>query len=359
MAKNRDIDLTPEEQEDLAESMPQLLDAIENGSPVASAWLTSWRSKRGLTQEAIAQAEEIRQEVTPAALEPEQATLSQWCGFPTDMTRCSPFFPMKPNELGHREFLRDFIISSANWGEIKYTGPKLSTYEEDVLMVLLAVLDGESQHRQIEHIVEIENGKVTERKSYTYKGPAWPLLRLLGYKKPGKDAYKRLISALELMGVAGVKLCISDGKTKGGKKRSPRITQLATMLACIRWDDKKKELTATVNPFFYETYMAGRLTLMDVAKRIGLRGNIAKSLYRFIQSHRQNPVFAGHFLTLADALNMDREQPAKEIRRALKTAINELIRQGILMKKSGFVDTDIIKLNRAMGALPRHEKKSV
>lgn len=354
------IELTPEELAELAENSPQLLEAIEKGNPVAAPWLASWRSKRSVCEEAQEQSAEVRKEVASAveASSPEQVSLVQWCGFPTDMTRCSPFFPMKPNELGHREFLRDFIITSANWGEIKYTGPKLSTYEEDVLMVLLAVLDDQSQHRRIDPIIEIADGKVTERKSYTYKGPAWPLLRLLGYKKPGKDAYKRLISALELMGVAGVKLCISDGKTKGGKRRSPRITQLTTMLACVLWDDKEKILRATVNPFFYETYMAGRVTLMDVAKRIGLKGNIAKSLYRFVQSHRQNPVFVGHFLTLADALNMDREQPAKEIRRSLKTAINELVRQGVLMKKSGFVDTDIIKLNRAMEALPNQEKKN-
>ena len=67
----------------------------------------------------------------------------------------------------------------------------------------------------------------------------------------------------------------------------------------------------------------------------------------------------GHFLTLADALNMDREQPAKEIRRALKTAINELIRNGVLLKKSGFVDTDIIRLNRAEDALPQKEEKKL
>lgn len=351
MTQEKNTSLTPEEQGELAENLPMLLRAIESGSPVGTAWLTQWRSKRALGEEAIDQAEAIHQEVKAAP--PEQGHIAQWCGFPTDMTRCSPFFPMNPKELGHREFLRDFVITSANWGEIKYTGPKLSTYEEDVLLVLLAVLDGQSQHRQIEHIIEIADGKVTERKSYTYKGPAWPLLRLLGYKKPGKDAYKRLISALELMGVAGVKLCISDGKAKGGKKRSPRITQLATMLVCVRWDDKEKVLTATVNPFFYETYMAGTVTLLDVAKRVGLKGNISKALYRFIQSHRKNPVFVGHFLTLADALNMDREQPAKEIRRQLKAAILELIRHGVLTKKSRFVEQDILRLERDEKALPK------
>lgn len=357
MTQEKNTVLAPEEQAQIAENLPMLLQAIESGSPIASAWLAQWRSKRTLSEEATAQAEGIRQEVATAP--PEQGTIAHWCGFPTDMTRCSPFFPMNPKELGQREFLRDFLITSANWGEIKYTGPKLSTYEEDVLMVLLALLNGQSQHRQLEHITEIAGGEITERKSYTYKGPAWPLLRLLGYKKPGKDAYKRLISALELMGVAGVKLCISDGKTKGGKKRSPRITQLATMLACVRWDDKEKFLTATINPFFYETYMAGAITLLDVAKRVELKGVISKALYRFVQSHRKNPIFVGHFLTLADALNMDREQPLKNTRRFLKAAISELIRHGVLTKKSRFVEQDIIKLERTPEALPEKNNKKI
>lgn len=340
--------LTPEEQ---AQAPAGLLAAIENGSVVARAWLASWRSQRSIGEEATAQAEEIKQEIATAikTAPQEQASLAQWCGFPTDMTRCSPFFPMQRNELGKREFLRDFIITSSNWGEILYNGPKLSTYEEDSLMALLALLDGTSKNK---HISEVEG-----RKTYTYKGPALPLLRILDYKRPGKEAYKRLISSLELLVYSGLKLLISSGKTKTGKRRSPKIIYITTILSSVIWDDEKKELSVTVNPFFYETYMAGSITLIDVAKRMSLKGAISKSLYRFVQSQRANPIFAGHFLTLADALNIDREQPAYKIRDSLKRAINELIRQGVLMKKSGFVDQDIIKLNRESEALPNTRAK--
>lgn len=290
MTQSKNIDLTPEEQAELAENMPQLLEALEKGSPVAGAWLASWRGKRSVTDEAREQAEEIRQEVAAAieAAGPEQISLVQWCGFPTDMTRCSPFFPMNPNGLGERRFLRNYIITSANWGEIRYTGPQLSTYEEDALLALLAVLDGQSKHRKSSFVCELpekfnrdtgcfddvtvvfdnpEDAPIETRKTYTYKGPALPLLRILyGKRTPSKKDYVRFMDALELMTVAGVKLSISAGKTKSGKRRASRITQMSAMLAGVRWDDKKKELTATINPFFYETYLAGRVTLMDVAK---------------------------------------------------------------------------------------------
>ena len=95
---------------------------------------------------------------------------------------------------------------------------------------------------------------------------------------------------------------------------------------------------------------------LTIVKRIGLKGVISKALYRFVQSHRQNPVFVGHFLTLADALNMDREQPTKNTRRFLKMAIAELIRQGILTRKSRFLDQDIVSLERSVEALPGAEQ---
>ena len=353
MTQSRNIDLTPEEQAELAEKMPMLLEALEKGSPVAPAWLANWRSKRGITEEAREQAAEIQKAVAAAveAAGPAQASLAQWCGFPTDMTRCSPFFPMNAKELGERRYLEDFIITSANWGGIKYSGPQLSIYEEDAIMALLAVLEDVSQYRQV--------SEAEGRKTYSYRGPALPLLRLLGYARPGRDAYKRVVAALKRLMSAVLELSISVGKTKSGRKRPPRRIYLSNMLSGVHWDEDTKELTATINPFFYETYLAGRVTLMDVAKRMRLKGLNAKALYRFVQSQRQNPVFVGHFLTLADALNMGRDQPAKEVRRALKTAINELIRNGVLLKKSGFVDTDIIKLNRAEDSLPKREEKKL
>ncbi len=353
MTQDRTIELTPEEQAEFSKTMPDIVERIERRDRQAIAALNGLRYRMSLLTQAREQAEEIKKEVAAAieASGPEQGHLAHWCGFPTDMTRCSPFFPMNVKELGHRAFLRDFLITSANWGEITYTGPQLSIYEEDALMALLAVLDDVSSHKQV---TEDEG-----RKTYTYKGPALPLLRLLGYARPGKDAYKRLVASLKLLMSSVIELSISKGKTKVGKKRSPRSIHLSNILSGVDWNDETKELTATINPFFYETYMAGRVTLMDVAKRMSLKGLNAKALYRFIQSQRQNPVFAGHFLTLADALNMDREQPAYQLRRQLKTAINELIRQGVLMKKSGFVDTDIIKLERTADTLPAKKTQAL
>ena len=111
-----DTTLTPEERAVAPEGLVKALEQPDN--PVGKAWLVAWRKRQSMSEEAIAQAEEIHQEISAAMQEPEQGNLAHWCGFPTDMTRCSPFFPMNQNQLGDRRYLEDFIITSANGADL-------------------------------------------------------------------------------------------------------------------------------------------------------------------------------------------------------------------------------------------------
>jgi len=283
---------------------------------------------------------------------PAQESLFKWVGFPTDMTRVSPFFPMNVKDLKDRPFMKNLVITAAGWGKITYTGPKLSTYDEDTLLVLLACLESTSKHRS-------ETMFKDGRKTYTYKGPVLPLLQALGYNSPGKEAYARFIESLRLLAGAVVELSISSGQ-RGNEKKDPRFTSMSAILANATWDNESKVLSVTINPFFYEAYLSGTVTLMDVAKRMSLPGGIARSLYRFVQSHRDRQVFSGHFLTLAQVLNMDTAQPRRKVRELLKKAISELVKQGVLLEKSCFVTRDVVVLHRSNNALPsRLPDKSV
>lgn len=360
-ATGKDLTLTPEERAELETTGHRLLEALAKGekeggfhATIAAAWLSSWRRRDA--DEAKAQAAEVKVLIEPEGQPaPEQGSLMQWCGFPTDMTRVSPFFPLAQQEMKDRPFMRDFLITAAGWGEILYTGPKLSIFDEDTLLALLALLEIVTPHRS-----ETQDGE--GRKTYTYRGPALPLLSLLhGKRRPNAKDYKRLIGSLEMLAVAGVKLKVA-ARTKTGKRKEPRFTSMSSMLSNVAWDEEKKELSATINPFFYETYFSGTVTLMDVQKRMAISGSIAKGLYRFVQSHSaKSPLWTGHFLTLAQTLNMDTEQPAFKIRQLLKNAINELVAQGVLTKQSRIMRQDIVTLDRALGALPapRRPRKKV
>lgn len=103
---------------------------------------------------------------------PKEERPSLWCGYPTSIARVSPFFPMNNLEKGRRDALmRDpditsrekgsiaasgafFFkerISSGPWGDILYTGPKLSVEEEDVLMALLAIIESGAEGAEARH----------------------------------------------------------------------------------------------------------------------------------------------------------------------------------------------------------------
>jgi hypothetical protein len=343
----KDLTLTPEERAKLEATGHPLLSLLEEADDpgkkaMAAGWLAAWRNPPSESEEAKAIFSKVQDLVAPGGkLPPEQGDLMQFCGFPTDMTRVSPFFPIAQHELHDRTLLKDFLITAANWGEIRYTGPKLSIYEEDALMALLAVVESVSSKYK-------DNNATHEgKRTYAYKGPALPLLKILGCnRRPSAKDYKRLINSLELLTTTGVKLSVSDGKTKGGKRKT-RYSTMSAMLSAVTWDDEKKELYAAVNPYFYEMYLSGRYTLLDIQKRMAIGGSIAKAMYRFVQSHKQKaPIWEGNYRVLAMTLNMDMEQPAFTLRRFLKRAITELVKQAVLTNQS-HMKGDIVTLYRA------------
>lgn len=340
----------PEEVRELEKENPVLLHALLEGKPAARAWYSYWKRAKEQpdSREAREQAAFFQAGITRILAGDENA----WCGYPTDMTRCSPFFPVNSRENTSRDYLENFVISSTNWGTITYTGPKLSTYEEDVLIALLAMLDSSSQTRYLSE----QDGRTT----YTYKGAVLPLLKLLGYKRPGSKDYDRLIQALRRMTVAAVEFSISTGKSVSGQKRDPRVNQMAAILSSVLWEDtEKNQLIVTINPFFYENYIRGSVTMLNISTRIKIRGSIAKAMYRFVQSHKKDLVFTGHFSLLSEALNMDDSQPLWKTRQLLKTAIRELILRKILTEQSGFLSQDVVKLERTSLTFPPQKKRTV
>ena len=268
-------------------------------------------------------AAEVHAEVAPkGALPPEQGWMA-FAPMPSDLCRVSPFFPMGKNEMAVRPFIRGLAITKSAWGEVTYTGPKLSTFEEDVLLAVLALL------KTVEPTGD-------DKPVWNYTGPLRPILTAMGYKRTGSDNYRRVKAALELLAVAGVKL-----QTKRGK------WAMTTMLTWAGGDDKSRDISVTVNPYFAEVYAAGAVNLLDLAKRAELSRPVSKALHRFATSHRGD--WRGHFLTLAAAINLDLDTPQKELRRQIKQAMTELRKVGVLSSRSKFSSDDVVTLALATG----------
>jgi hypothetical protein len=295
--------------------------------------------KTSIEQETQQTIEDTKQQILSDA---KKAVTQAWlpaCPMPTDLCRVSPFFPMNRNELKERVFIEEMVIMKSSWGEIQFYGPKLSTYEEDVFMAILALFN------DIYKKTETTNNQTT----YTYKGPFYPLLKLVKGPKPSKTEYGRVYRALKLLNVSGFNLVIC-------KDNKVQKEQLLNILSYAEWDHNTKELKIILNPYFYETYIKGNFTLIEIEQRMRLTSPIAKAIHRFILSHRDN-TWQGHFLTLAAALNLNIEQPAFEIRRLIKLSIGQLIKENILTNKSKFIYQDIVKLDRNPEVVER--KKSL
>ncbi|PIU50020.1 MAG: hypothetical protein COS92_03555 [Desulfobacterales bacterium CG07_land_8_20_14_0_80_52_14] len=271
-------------------------------------------------------AAEIFSQVMPDGQEPPEQLWMSFCPMPTDLCRVSPFFPLhqKDVNVAKRPFISDMVITSSSWGSIKFTGPKLSVFEEDVLMAVLALLD-QAGRRSVTNV----GGQTT----YAYRGPLLPLLKVMGLSS-GSANYNRFRRALELLHSSVIKMEIYKRDTKG--KRKIGNWYVSNILSAAKWDDKAKELYVIVNPHFYECYAAGNVTLISTIQRSRLKSPISKALHRFVMSHRDRS-WKGHFLTLASSLNLNEDQPKKERKRYIVRAVNELVKNNILDPKSGFV----------------------
>ncbi len=340
----------------------------------------------------------------PSAAPTEEGNSVIWCGYPTSIARVSPFFPMNNLEKGRRDRLvRDLNvpsheknriaasgifffkerISSGPWGDILYTGPKLSVEEEDVLMALLAIIESGPEGFTArtarmrgaagseEDFVPLAPGvpeapyvsggvaafpepvrsafpESGQGEKFTYRGPLLPILRLMGHKRPGRNHYTRLVTGLTCLAHGTIELVVREH----GQETFYDLTHIISNLRLRGKSDAERDISVTISPFFREMYVANRLTWIDVAKRCQIRGSIAKAMYRFCQSHRENPVFRGDIRTLILALNMDPNIPLKESRRQIRDAIAELVARKVLEKSSLLTKGNIVILNRTVEALP-------
>lgn len=253
---------------------------------------------------------------------PQDSQDKQNAALPRAFTRISPFHPVSQADLKNRPYLEDVVLVDNAWGSLVFDGPKLSIFDEDCLLAVLALIDA-------------GQGQVTDEK-YTYKGPLLPVLKLMGYKSGsiGKTNYKRVKKAFKRMSNSSITLELKDGSWA-----------ITPFLSKGEWDEDEKILTVTCNPYFYEQYINGSITLLDVRERAQLKAPTSKALYRFMNSHKGR-TWQGHFTTLAKAINLDTERPKYKIRDNIKRAITELVQNKILTEKSTFINQNIVFLER-------------
>lgn len=358
---------TPEERARMSPEMSAALDGKGEKWQRAAAKGMLDHIRRTAAEATLSESEPPQAATAPVVIEPEvvegeeqeepkgrKAKGRKNVPVPTDVARCSFFFPLRRNHLQKRFYLEDVLVSYSKWGQVYLSGPQMTTQDEDVLLALIAVMREHPEHirtniRTNEHGFPYGEDEECAKdfyenlpKTITYYGPIWPIAQKLGYKKPGKNEYKRIIKTLALLqSFVAKEFDISDGK-KGFRR-----VKLTHIVECTTWDENDKKLFVVMTPLFYKAMIADKsvkVSMLDLQTRFALSGEIAKALHRFMSSH--SGALTCHFSKVAEAINMNTKQPKYEQRRKLKDAVDELIKHGFLAKGSGFVDTDTLALIR-------------
>lgn len=273
-----------------------------------------------------------------------QEQLKLFSPFPTELTRTTCFFPMSTKEMANRPYIKEMVIASHSWGEVVYSGPKLSVFDEDLLMFLLAAIN-EANEKFIDQVDGV--------RTYTYRGSLHKILHAKNVKRAiGKGDYKDALASFKLM--TGARLDLTTTTIGPGGKKIPKKTTFKNLITGGEYDHETGAFVCSVNPYFYETYAAGTVTWMDVAMRARIKSPNAKALYRFIQSHREDR-WQGPYMTLAASLNIDLNLPNNKIRAHIRSSISDLIELDVLLQGSRLEANNVILLRNPKP----HPKKKI
>ena len=260
---------------------------------------------------------EVQDHVQKATGKPLQLKLAF---MPTEIARTSPFFPMGRVEKTNRPIYNDFIINNS-WGTISISGQKLSIQDESVLLAILFLV---KKHK-------------TEKISTDYSA----ICNIMGISR-GLNSYKSIEEGLLRL----VKAVVETKLYGTDDLRKKDVVQIisGSILSNVNLKPKSTKVDVTVNPYFLALYGVNMTTSIDLDKRSNLKGDVAKALYRFLETHKGGGVPYG-ISTLILAINLNAEQPLTELRRIIKKSLAELQRNGIV-KKWKIDKNDLVHISR-------------
>jgi hypothetical protein len=263
-------------------------------------------------------ASRVHEEIYSAAAQ-QELKLSP---LPTSMCRVSPFFPLSKAELVTRKQMNNLVIGTGSWGTLTYSGPQLSIHEEDHLFGILGLMQ-------------------KKKSSFELICYAKEILEFCD-QNYSKGEYERLKKSLDLM--LNCKITLSRPSSQIKKRKRSIKWDSANILSFVGGDDSTGKLKIVPNPYFYEMYLAKDYTLLDIQRRAKIKGLISKALYRFVMSHQYTPDPIPYSLeTMTQVLNLNESLPPWKRRQQIEAAIEELIKEKILLKASR-VDRDTNKV---------------
>jgi len=243
---------------------------------------------------------ELRQELQ----HPPHEQMALFSFMPTSMTRTSPFFPMSRQQMKDR--MPEKLTFPTAWGEVSFTGSRLSVYDESILLNLLFL---SAKHQSVEFVT-------TQHE----------ICKLMGVT-PAKSTYDSIWNSIVRMRQTDVELKIFSGT---GRNRKLSKEMGGAIISFSGTDHKTGKLKIVLNAYFIETYAEGLLTNIDIKFRASLSGDITKSLYRFFQSQRplyKTGKYSVSLLKLCTAINLTNPE-TRRLRLRIRAGLKELKAKG-------------------------------
>jgi hypothetical protein len=266
-----------------------------------------------------------RQE-TEKAIEAHIKEPCQLSFLPGDLSRVSPFKPMRRRDMKAAKFQESHYFPQGYkaqrvWGTLVINSPDLAIREEDLFLLVL--------RRWVQ-------AGLPEALEITYSN----FLDEMGYKrrptgKHSNDAYRAFKESLTRLRRTTVELVIDKEKIED---------DIGQVFQVISFD--KKEIAAIrVNQWFAHKIGLNMVAGINIEERNRIKGDIAKALHRFISSHRGESFGKYGIEKLVDLIGLNYLMPTKKKRALFRQAIKELIRIGFLSANSK-VENDLVYWHR-------------
>jgi hypothetical protein len=231
--------------------------------------------------------------IKQAVLEPEQLSF-----LPTKLCRTTIFFPLPRRGRKKLQAAPIILNFKTKWGRGEYEGRRLSVDDEDILMVCLYLADKHKSNIFLTNYTEIQ--------------------RLLRINKPHPKYNGKIKESFTRFGKASFFIEYAD-----------KADDQWSVDHILKARGYKGKIRVTLDSDFYNEFLRS-YTLLSMPFRMKLSGDLSKLLFTFLSSHR-SPV--KYFTdTLAEALNMNKEQERKYLVKALKAAFKELQSKGFLVE---------------------------
>lgn len=262
------------------------------------------------------------------------AVVSKYSFFPTESIRPSPFCILGPREK--QDFAQNQLVVDGPWGKLSLSGWKLSIYDETVMLTLLWLYK--------------HHGKDS------FLTTQYELCKIMQVTAC-RDSYNALWKSLCRLTETSFRLESCKGK---GQNRHQIPRTVANMLTGAAVDEISGKLLITLNPYFRRMFAGGLITSINLQLWLSIHGDIAKALYIFFQSQRpfhKDGKFHIGLIKLRQAINWGQTAniPKSEMRRKIKTALNELKAKDFLKDWSIDPKTDVVHVTK----LKKERKKSL